>query len=138
MSPANNNQPPTIDDVKMPPQEDDEAEEMPEWARRWIMTPVIIAIAAVFAVGLLAASAGFGDILPQWAYSMPAVPALLGYYVIELRKLWREYIGEESATGGESSSSANASSVVRGNHNQVTIISSSANEDHSGRKKRRV
>lgn len=52
---------------------------------KWMVYPLLVAIAAIFAVGVGAALIAPGLNYPRWVQAMVGIPALAGYYVVQLR-----------------------------------------------------
>ncbi|MHB1262673.1 MAG: hypothetical protein ACYC2H_13280 [Thermoplasmatota archaeon] len=70
---------------------------MEEWVQRWIMKPLLIAVAVIVGLSVVAILAGFPD-LPPWAFALPGVPVLGGYYYLEGRKVWHLHFGGGATT----------------------------------------
>ncbi|MES2154429.1 MAG: hypothetical protein V4510_04765 [bacterium] len=96
--------------------------------KEWVFIPIVIAVIAIVAVGILLALVHLENGLPRWVYGLPGIPAVLIYYAIKLRHLWNGEVKPSwnASFGGQVGSQrldrGSVAPIIKGKGNTTNII----------------
>lgn len=95
---------------------------------RWIIVPFFIVIVALIATALILGLLSLSW-LPGWVTSAPAGVAVLLYYVVQVRSLFRDsptlrlnIMNKSDGVAEQKNSDRSVAPVIKGDNNQITVI----------------